>query len=205
MKQAKDDQYYLLIPDPFTGEQKEFDIDRKSNVGLAMRLIRKRKSITEDMKDNFDRLQDIRDENNISQVEDEFQEVSEELSQLDPDEYETDEDWEEEINSYEAQLENLQNQFPKELEDLQNKTSDQMDNIDRLGIKICVLILQPVNGIPDEYSNKKEYFEEIVGGHQDIEDIIAFFLSTLNSTTKSLKEGGIQMKKRNGHPEKTQM
>lgn len=197
MEQAKDEQYYLIIPDPISGEEKEFDLNRRSNVGLVMRLIRKRESIMESMGSNFDRLDKMREDVGLNSIDERFNEIIDELQDLEESDFESEEKYKNRVGKLEDELQELDKAIPDELVDLQEKSSEQMEEVDRIGIKICTIILNPVNGVPDKYPSKKDFIGEFVGDDADINQIIHFFLSTLNSTTKSRKDEVIQMKKRN--------
>lgn len=196
MQNPKDEDYYLLIPNPIDGKKEEFELGSRGNVGLVLRLIRKRERLTRSSRDNFDRIKSLRSKHNISDVEDRINELTKEVGNLYEDDFEDKESYQEREQELYDELKELQESFPDELLDLQNNTAKTMRDIDRVGVKICAILLQPVNGVPDEYDSKKDYIEEFIADDQDVQDVISFFLSTLNSTTRSHKDTGIEMKSR---------
>lgn len=202
MEKAKDEEYYLLIPNPITDNEEEFDLDRESNVGLAMRLIRKREKIMDSMRSDFQKLEDLRSKHNVDQIEKETQNLINKISKISEDDFDSEDEYDEKFRELEKELKSIKDDYPQEVIDLQNKTGEQMEEADRLGVKICAVVLNPVDGTPEEYNSKKDYIEELIGSDQDIQQIISFFLSTLNSTMKSLKGVGIQMKKRSNGKKK---
>lgn len=196
MKNAKDEDYYILIPNPINGDKEEFDLNNRANIGLAMRLIKKRHKAVDKMQSNFEELESIRKDRDVDSIDAKIKKLVNKVSSLDPDEFETDEEYSNRIDELEKKLKDVKDSYPQKVIDLQNKTGQSMQEIDRLGIKICSLILNPVDGVPDEYPSKKDFIEELIADDKDIEDIISFFLDTLNSTMKSHRDEGIQMKKR---------
>jgi len=196
MENAKDEEYYLLIPNPVTDSEEEFDLNRQSNVGLAMRLIRKRENIMESMRSNFKKLEKVREEKDVDSIEDRMEGLLDEITELSLSEFEDEEEYEKRSDELEEKLNEVKSSYPQKVIDLQNKTAEQVKEVDRIGVKICTIVLEPTEGVPEEYPSKKDYIEEFIASDQDIQDVITFFLSTLNSTMRSRKGVGIQMKKR---------
>lgn len=196
MKNTIEEEYYLLIPNPFTGEKEEFDLERNSNVALVLRLIRKRENLIEESRSNFNKIQKVRKEKNVDELESRTKELLDKLSSLSKNEDEPEEEFDKRFSYIEDQLEDIQESYPQEVIDLQNKSGKIINDIDRVGIKICLVLLNPVNGIPEEYGSKKDYLEELIADDQDIQDVITFFLSTLSSTMRLRRDKRVQMEKR---------
>lgn len=195
MKEPQDE-YYLLIPHPITGEDIEFDLEKSSNIGLILRLIRKRKSYIDSLRKGIEELNNLRDQHNIPSIEKTSEKIIEDLSNISKEDFESEEEYDKKIEELEGRLEAVTKSFPQRAVDLQNEMTDLNIKVDDLGIKICSLIINPSNGTPEEYDNKQDYISEIIADESTVEDIITFFFSVYPSITESHKGSAIRLKSR---------
>lgn len=195
MKDPKDE-LYLVIEDPFTGDDIEFDLELNSRIGLILRLIDKRDSIIESLRSNYSRIKELRKEYNVGEIEERSEAIIKELTDINPSDFESEDLYEKKLNDLEKSLVDIKNKYPQDVIDLQNKTGRLTDDLDKIGVKICSLILKPTNGVPNKFRSKYDYIEEIITGEDIISDIITFFLAVLPSITKYHKGSGIKVKSR---------
>jgi hypothetical protein len=187
MKETVDD-LILTVEDPLSDSVHEFSLNYESNSSLILRLIKKRESLRTLSIKKYNEIKKIREDSDVETLEKKIQDKLKEVSDLKPNQKKKSE-------KIRLELKELRDSFPLEIERLQKELQEAMDSIDRMSMKICAMILDPVNGIPSEYSGDKvSYIEEIIPDEESVENVISFFLDFYSSASRSHKEQAAKVK-----------
>jgi len=183
MKEPLDDKILTLI-DPFSSKELHFEINKEGNASLIFRLIRKRKSIQNDLRSLMQEIKDIRTKNNLDKIDEKIEVLGEDLSKLNSEDFESEEEYKKEHEKISKKILDLRDKYPQRLFDALQEAQDIFYHIDRIGIKIFLLVLNPLSKLPDSYESWNEFFEEGISDEKVIEEAIVFFSESLNSTSK---------------------
>lgn len=180
--------HILSVTNPVTDKSFDFKLEDENNISLVMRLIRKRSELKKSSRLKFKKLLQIREDKNVADIEKEISDLSISVSNLEKEEDETEEEFKERSEEVLDKLRELQKKYPKESLKLQDESEELISKAETIGYKICCMILNPIEDIPEDYLDKESFIEDFIFDDETVEEIIAFFLTTFTFSTKSQEE-----------------
>lgn len=183
MKETPED-YVISITDPVSDKAFDFSLDEDGNLSLAARLIRKRARLSKASREKFKRVMDLREKNEVDKLDKKIGELSLEVNNLEKGEDETVEEFEKRSEEVIKKFEKLRDDYPDEIVDIQNESAKMMNRAEDIGLKVCTMILKPLNAIPSEYASQKDFIQDILIDDTAVDEVINFFLSVYISSMK---------------------